>query len=40
MGIEPDEVVELSEAAQNKNVYEITDEEDDQLKKAVQLFGN
>ena len=40
VGIDPDHTVALSEAAKNKNVYEITDEEDDQLMKAISLFGN
>ena len=40
VGIAPDHTVALSEAAKNKNVYEITDEDDDQLMKAISLFGN
>ena len=40
VGIEPDHKASLSEAAKNKNVYEISDEEDDQLMAAISLFGN
>lgn len=40
VGIAPDHAVALSEAAKNKNVYEITDEEDDQLMKAISLLSN
>lgn len=38
VGIEPHHVVTQGEDAMNKNIYEITDEEDDQLKAAVDLL--
>ena len=38
IGIEPDETVELSESAAKKNIYEITDAEDNQLCRAIDLL--
>ncbi len=38
VGIVPDVVVELDEALENKNIYKITDEEDNQLTAAVATF--
>lgn len=38
VGITPDVEVALDEAAAQKNVYELTDEEDNQLKKALECF--
>ena len=38
IGIEPDIVCELSEEAASKNIYDLSDEEDDQLKKAVEAL--
>ncbi len=41
VGIEPDIVVELDESLANKNIYKITDEEDNQLQAAIRaLNGN
>lgn len=41
IGITPDYVEELDEALKNKNIYKITDEEDNQLQKAISvLYGN
>lgn len=40
IGIEPDVVVELDEALKSKNVFKITDEEDNQLAAAVAEFYN
>ncbi|MBQ4141296.1 MAG: PDZ domain-containing protein [Clostridia bacterium] len=39
IGIKPDLEVELDEALQNKNIYKITDEEDNQLQAAIALIG-
>ena len=36
IGIVPDDVCELSEEAASKNIYDLSDDEDDQLKKAVE----
>ena len=36
----PDVIVELDEALANKNIYKITDEEDNQLAAAVATFYN
>lgn len=38
IGIEPHVVVELDEALEGKNIYKITDEEDNQLRAAVATF--
>ena len=38
VGIEPHIVVELDEALEGKNIYKITDEEDNQLRAAVASF--
>ena len=38
IGIVPDVVVELDEALLSKNVYKITDEEDNQLAAAAKTF--
>lgn len=38
IGIKPDLEVELDEALQNKNIYKITDEEDNQLQAAISLI--
>ena len=38
VGITPDIVEELDEALANKNIYNITDEEDNQLAKAIDCF--
>ena len=35
-GITPDVVVELDEALKNVNIYKITDEEDNQLRRAIE----
>lgn len=40
IGIEPDVVVELDEALESKNIYKITDEEDNQLAAAVATFAD
>ncbi|MBR5680077.1 MAG: hypothetical protein IKX19_05430, partial [Clostridia bacterium] len=40
IGVIPDVVVELDEALSNKNIYKITDEEDNQLAAAAATFGN
>ena len=40
VGIVPDVVVELDEALENKNIYKITDWEDNQLAAAAAVFGN
>lgn len=39
IGIVPDITVELDEALESKNIYKITDEEDNQLAAAAQTFG-
>ncbi len=39
IGIKPDLEVELDEALKNKNIYKITDEEDNQLQAAIALIG-
>lgn len=39
IGITPDHVVELSEAAASKNIYALTDGEDDQMQKALELLS-
>lgn len=39
IGITPDLEVELDEALQNKNIYKITDEEDNQLQAAIALIA-
>ncbi len=38
IGITPDLEVELDEALQNKNIYKITDQEDNQLQAAISLI--
>ena len=38
IGIKPDLEVELDEALKNKNIYKITDEEDNQLQAAISLI--
>lgn len=38
VGVEPHVVVELDEALEGKNIYKITDEEDNQLRAAVETF--
>lgn len=40
IGIVPDVIIELDEALANKNVFKITDEEDNQLAAAVATFYN
>ena len=40
IGVIPDVVVELDEALSNKNIYKITDEDDNQLAAAAATFGN
>ncbi len=41
IGVTPDIIVELDEALADKNIYKITDEEDNQLRAAVEaLYGN
>lgn len=40
VGIEPDVVVELDKSLENKNIYKITDEEDNQLAAAVATFAD
>lgn len=39
-GITPDVTVELDETLTNKNIYKITDEEDNQLQAAITSIGN
>ena len=39
IGIKPDLEVELDKALENKNIYKITDEEDNQLQAAIALIG-
>ena len=39
-GVTPDVVVELDEALKEKNIYKITDEEDNQLRAAVEALYN
>ncbi len=39
VGIAPDYEVELDESLSNKNIYKITDSEDDQLQKAVEIIN-
>ena len=39
-GITPDVVVELDEALKNVNIYKITDEEDNQLRRAIEELYN
>lgn len=39
VGITPDIVCEQSEEAASKNIYELTDEEDEQLKKALEALN-
>ncbi len=39
IGIEPDVVVELDEALYSKNIYEITDAEDNQLQAAIKTLN-
>ena len=38
IGIEPDVTVELDEALKGVNVYDIKDEEDNQLRKAIEYL--
>ena len=38
VGVTPDIVVELDEALANKNIYKITDEEDNQLRAAIEAL--
>ncbi len=40
VGIAPDIVIELDEALADKNIYKITDDEDNQLKRAVEALKN
>ena len=40
VGVTPDIVVELDEALKEKNIYKITDEEDNQLRAAVEALYN
>lgn len=40
VGVTPDVVVELDEALKEKNIYKITDEEDNQLRAAVEALYN
>lgn len=40
IGITPDVVIELDEALANKNIYKITDDEDNQLHRAVEALKN
>ena len=40
VGITPDVVVELDPALKDKNIYKITDEEDNQLAAAVATFNS
>ena len=39
IGIKPDLEVELDKSLENKNIYKITDEEDNQLQAAIALIG-
>lgn len=38
VGVQPDYVVEMDESVADKNIYKITDEEDTQLQKAIELL--
>ena len=40
IGIIPDVEVELDPALEDKNIYKITDEEDNQLAAAAAVFGD
>ncbi len=40
VGITPDIIIELDESLAGKNIYKITDEEDNQLQRAVQALKN
>lgn len=40
IGITPDVVIELDESLADKNIYKITDDEDNQLKRAVEALKN
>ena len=37
--IKPDLEIELDEALKNKNIYKITDAEDNQIQAAIDLIG-
>ena len=39
-GVTPDYVVELDDSLKDKNIYKITDEEDNQLQKAIEILQN
>ena len=39
VGVQPDYVVEMDESVADKNIYKITDEEDTQLQKAIELLS-
>ena len=38
VGVQPDYVVEMDESVADKNIYKITDAEDTQLQKAIELL--
>ena len=40
VGVTPDVVVALDEALKDENIYKITDEEDNQLRAAVEALYN
>ncbi len=40
VGVEPDVEASLSEASSKKSIYKLTDEEDDQLKAAVDALSD
>ena len=39
VGVEPDYICELDEALLSKNIYKITDAEDNQLARAVEVLN-
>ena len=39
IGIKPDLEIDLDEALKNKNIYKITDAEDNQIQAAIDLIG-
>ena len=39
IGIKPDLEIELDESLKNKNIYKITDAEDNQIQAAIDLIG-
>ena len=39
VGVHPDVVIEMDESLANKNIYKITDDEDTQLQKAIEILN-